>query len=366
MNGLRVMLGALGLLALASRAVAADGQAGLKVDADGTVHIPAYAVPPSSYMTDQAKAVYAEAMRHPIQPVTDQGIQRYRESHNRLFYEPRLAKAAARYPVNIEDGTLGGVHVETITPRQGVARDKQDKVLIELHGGSFALGAVLGGRLESMPIAVTGGYRVVAVDYRQGPEHKFPAASEDVAAVYRDLLKRYKPENIGIFGCSGGGVLTAEATAWLQKQGLPRPGAIGIFCAPAESVAGGDARFWAVPLDVFFSSPPPPPAPNPPPFAMAYFSDADPRDPMVAPVWHLDVLAKFPPTLLVTGTRSLDMSGAAFTHTQLAKAGADSSFFAWEGMWHAFLYDVDVPEAQDAYAVIVKFFDRHLGKPAPQ
>jgi len=41
------------------------------------------------------------------------------------------------------------------------------------------------------------------VDYREGPDNKFPAASEDVASVYRELLKSYKPQSIVCFrqGC---------------------------------------------------------------------------------------------------------------------------------------------------------------------
>ena len=336
--------------------------AGLQVDEDGTVHVPAFAVPPSNYMSAEAKKLYAELMRNPAKVVTDQGVQRWRETHNQSFYEPRLTKAAARFPVDIKADTLGGVPVEIITARSGVKQGNENRVLIELHGGSFMLGAVLGGRLESMPVANLGGYRIVSVDYRQGPEFKFPAASQDVAAVYRELLKTHRPEQIGIFGCSAGGVLTAQALAWFQKEGLPKPGAAAMLCAPAESVAGGDARFWGQPLDVFFSAPPPPPRPNPAPFDMAYFSNVDPHDPLVAPAWHPDVLAKFPPTLLITGTRGIDMSGAAFTHTQMAKAGAESFFYAYEGMWHAFLYDVDLPEAQEAFQVLVKFFDKRLAR----
>lgn len=47
------------------------------------------------------------------------------------------------------------------------------------------------------------------------------------------MLKSYAAENIGIFGYSAGGVLTAQAVNWFQVHELPRPGAIGIFGAGA-------------------------------------------------------------------------------------------------------------------------------------
>ena len=97
-------------------------------------------------------------------------------------------------------------------PAAGVAPEKEPLVLLNLHGGGFTMGARTNGQLESIPIAGLGKYRVIAIDYRQGPEHRFPAASEDVATVYRELLKTYRPEHIGLFGCS---------------EALPTPGAVG-------------------------------------------------------------------------------------------------------------------------------------------
>jgi monoterpene epsilon-lactone hydrolase len=75
--------------------------------------------------------------------------------------------------------------------------------------------------LRPRPIASIGKIKVISVDYRQAPEYAFPSASEDVATVYRELLKTYKPTNIGIYGCSAGGLLTAETIAWFQKEKLP-------------------------------------------------------------------------------------------------------------------------------------------------
>ena len=76
-------------------------------------------------------------------------------------------------------------------------------MLIDLHGGGYFLGAAYGGQIEAIPLAAAGGVKIVTVDYRQGPEHAFPAASEDVEAVYTALLKDYAPGSIGLESCTG-------------------------------------------------------------------------------------------------------------------------------------------------------------------
>jgi len=103
--------------------------------------------------------------------------------------------------------------------------------------------------MESIPIASLGKIKVITVDYREGPEAQFPAASEDVAAVYRALLKTYSPSSIGIYGCSAGGILTAESVAWFQSHGLPTPGAIGLFGSGAVVDRWGDAMYFAAILE---------------------------------------------------------------------------------------------------------------------
>jgi acetyl esterase/lipase len=83
---------------------------------------------------------------------------------------------------------------------------------------------------------------------------------------------------------------------------------------------------------------------------------------MVNPVISAEVMAKFPPTLIITGTRDMAMSGALYTHEQLSKAGVDAELHVWEGMFHGFFYNPDPPESQDAFNTMVRFFDTHLGK----
>ncbi len=187
-----------------------------------------------------------------------------------------------------------------------------------------------------------------------------------MAAVYRELLKRHPARNIGIYGCSAGGMLTGMSVAWFQAHGLPRPGAVGIFCAGATVVQtgfGGDAAYTASPLGEARPAPPPadPSAPAAPP-PLGYMAGTDPNDPLVAPAASADVLRRFPPTLIITATRGFEMSSAIYTHSQLVKQGVDAELHVWDGMFHGFFYDPDVPESREAYDVMVRFFDRHLGR----
>jgi acetyl esterase/lipase len=192
---------------------------------------------------------------------------------------------------------------------------------------------------------------VVSRTYRQAPEAMFPAASEDVAKVYRELLKTHRPDDIGIFGCSAGGLLAAQAIAWLDKEKLPLPGAVGIFCASADARWEGDSRVWARPLA---GLPPRPPG-------RQYFTAADLVNPLASPVLAPTILRRFPPTLVISATRAFDLSGAVNTHRELVKAGVDAELHLWDGLGHAFFYDIGLPESREAFAVMTRFFRRHLG-----
>src|SRR6202020_1269335 len=131
-----------------------------------------------------------------------------RRAYFERFNGALARRAAEIYPVRIENRVFGGVKAEVIMPKEGVAANERDRILINLHGGAFLWGEGSGGEIESIPIASVGRITVITIAYRQGPEYKFPAASEDVGAVYKALLARYKPRNIGIYGCSAGGILT--------------------------------------------------------------------------------------------------------------------------------------------------------------
>jgi acetyl esterase/lipase len=335
----------------------------VRVDDDGTVHVPAMQVPVSSFLSPEGKAYLAEHLKQVQRPemlVQADGVPPLLAGY--------LSRQRALFAVERQETTVGGVHAYIYIPKNGVASSNQKRVLIDLHGGGFS-GCWPGcAELESLPIAALGRIRIVSLDYREGPKYRFPAASEDVAAAYRELLKSYRAQDIGIYGCSAGGMLTGMSVAWFQRHGLPAPGAIGIFCAGATLSAGGfgfggDATYTTLPLGE--GRAPPSPATHSPKGAsgpaLEYLAHADPRDPLVAPAGSAEVLGKFPPTLIITATRGFELSAAVYTHSQLVKLGVDAELHVWEGMFHGFFYNPDVPESRECYDVIVKFFSRHLG-----
>jgi monoterpene epsilon-lactone hydrolase len=338
----------------------------LQVAADGTVPVPAFLLPLSAALSRESRSLLAAALsssrRMSLPAVIDfktdaqfvRAVDSFRRALDEGFARPASENLLATFPVRITPGRIAGVPVEEFTPLE--ALDEQ-RVLINLHGGAFFAGATHVARIESIPMAHKGRFRVISVDYRQGYEHKFPAASEDVAAVYAELLHAYSASQIGIYGCSAGGMLASQATAWILEQGLPKPGAIGVFSAGTGG-SGDGAYFAAIgtgqwpPEETLMSIVDAP---------FGYFSNTHFDDYLVNPNIAPEAFrARFPPTLLITATRAFDLSPALATHRALVQAGVDASLHVFDGLGHGFYYDAVTPEAVDAYNTMIRFFRKHL------
>jgi acetyl esterase/lipase len=329
---------------------AADGDAATRVTLPANTSVPL-----SAYASPQARELFAKLLDEHARDPSGTTIAEKRAYYDRMNSD-RAERMRKLYPVRTSTQTIAGVGADVVEPAQGVAAKNARRVLINLHGGAFLWGAHSGALVEAIPVASLGRIKVIGVDYRQGPEHRFPAASDDVEAVYRELLKTYSAKNIGIYGCSAGGYLTGEVTARLLKDKLPLPGAIGTFCGSLVA-PDGDSLYTAAALGGERVVPTHAPALTDYP----YFAQASASDPLVLPGNSMEMLARFPPTLLITGTRDFNMSSVIRSHALLVQAGAEAELHVWDGMWHSFFSDPEMPESKQAYDVIVRFFDRHLG-----
>jgi monoterpene epsilon-lactone hydrolase len=256
-------------------------------------------------------------------------------------------------PNQIVEDKMAGVPVRIVTP-DGLPDANKDKVLLNLHGGGFNSDS--GSYTESIPIASYTKIKVVAVLYRLAPESPFPAAVDDSVAVYKELLKTYKPDHIVIYGTSAGAILTAEVAAKLKQLGLPLPAALGIFSGMGDFARAGDSiAMYALRGLSGHLDPPEPGAHDP-----FYVGSTDPKDPVLSPIYS--DLHGLPPTLFVTSGRDLLLSGTVNLHRAYLNAGVDARLVVFDALPHAFWYSPLLPEAIEANHIMADFFVKELAK----
>ena len=316
-------------------------------DADGTAHL-TRVVPMPSTISPEAQKWLASLTQKKFQPQT----LAERRIATDAWRKKDSAEARKLYPVNVEETSIAGVRTDIITPLE-MPEANRGRVLINLHGGGFVSDS--GSLIEGIPIANLARIKVVSVYYRLAPENPFPAAVDDVVAVYRELLKTYKPQAIGIFGTSAGGILTCEVTIRLKQLGLPLPAALGIFSALTDFSRPSDSREIFT-LDGFpgqLQPSDPQRSPDDP-----YPGSTDRKDPVLSPLFA--DLRGMPPSLLVTSTRDLLLSDTALFHRALLGSGNDAQLVVFEALPHAFWYHFQLPETRECLGLMAKFFDERL------
>ena len=333
---------------LAAQSTPATPQDSATFDADGTAHL-TRVVPMPATISPEAQKWLESLAQQKIGPPESLAERRARTD---IWRKTDSAEARKLYPVNVEETSLAGVRTDIITPLSSPA---DNRVLINLHGGGFNSDS--GSLIEGVPIANLAKIKVVSVYYRLAPENPFPAAVDDVVAVYKELLKTYVPRSIGIFGTSAGAILTAEVAVRLKQLGLPLPAALGIFSGLADYSRVGDSRQLFTlngfpgrlePID-------PNHLPND-----EYVGKTNRKDPVLSPIFA--DLHGMPPTLLVTSARDILLSDTTTLHRAMLRAGNDAQLVVFEALPHAFWYHFQLPETREALELMAKFFDEKLAR----
>jgi epsilon-lactone hydrolase len=251
-------------------------------------------------------------------------------------------KLETRYGVRVEAAVIAGIPVRTIYP-MGVTTLGTGPVLFNLHGGG---GKVDSGSLtETIQIAALTGIPVVSVLYRLAPENPYPAGLDDALAVYQALEKDHGASRIGVFGTSAGAVLSAQLIARLTILKRSMPAALGFFGGMADASKKGDSTSWMpMPGGEFGADP-------------TY--EIPLTDPVLSPIYG--DLSHFPPTLLISSTRDLALSGTTIFGRALYEQGVASNLVVFDGLPHAFwTYLLDIPETDQANKMIADFLQRRL------
>jgi acetyl esterase/lipase len=253
--------------------------------------------------------------------------------------------------VGCERVAAGGVDAEWISP----ADAPQDKAIFYFHGGGFRLGSVASHRDLIAQIALASGCRVLAVNYRLAPEHRFPAALDDALAAYGWMLGRgLEPGNVAFAGDSAGGNLALAAMLALRERRLRLPVAAALMSPWTDLAATGASyvsRAEADPIhqrSMILA------------LAKNYLGgQGDPCDPLVSPLYA--DLGGLPPLLIQVGDRETVLDDSVLFADKARAAGVNVELQIWGGMIHVFqMFGAELPEAQQAIASIAGFLNRHL------
>jgi monoterpene epsilon-lactone hydrolase len=318
------------------------------IDSTGTAHI-TRVIPVPNDLSPEARAFISR-------PGPDQGPPETL-AQRRANLDASLVRARAAWsalcPNQVEDTTIAGVPVHIVTP-DNIPASNRDKVLINVHGGGF--NADSGSFGESIPIAGYTHIKVVAILYRLAPEHPFPASIDDTIAVYKELLKTYKPDHIVLYGTSAGATITAETAVRLKQLQLPQPAALGIFSAVDNFAHMGDSYAIFNLSGLRGHLDPPDDTPHDP----YYIAQTDPKDPVLSPIYA--DLHGMPPALFVTSERDALLSSTTNLHRAYLRAGVDARLVVFDALPHAFWYDPSLPESIEANHLMADFFLQHLAR----
>ena len=224
-------------------------------------------------------------------------------------------------------------------------------VVLYLHGGGYTCGSLEYAKGFSSVLAAECGVRVFCAAYRLAPEHRYPAAVEDVLEAYQYLLKKgYAGHQILLCGESAGGGLIYALCLKLKELGLPLPcGLIGI--SPwTDLTSSGKSYEENREVDPSMS-------PELLQFYAKCYTD-DPADPLCSPLFG--DLTGFPPSLLFVGGAEVMLDDTRMLHQKLVKSGCRSKLIVAPERWHAYvLYCLSENMPQD-FETINRFMDKVL------
>ncbi len=211
-------------------------------------------------------------------------------------------------------------------------------LLVFFHGGGFMYGDLDSHDASCRFLAEQAGVRVLAVDYRLGPERPFPAAYDDAIAATAWVFDSTSSlgvdrERIAVGGDSAGGNLAAEVAIEAAKRGWPLRFQLLVY--PATDCSR-DTRSLSLFGEGFFLTKDFMQLAN-----RSYLpADLDLRDPRVSPL-HADLPAGLAPAYVATaGFDPLRDEGEAYAR-KLEEAGVEVELHRFPEHIHGFFNMLD-------------------------
>lgn len=306
--------------------------------------------------------VFCNILKMDGPPTQDKHLAKFRHVYDSasqfLDGKPAPLASVTNIRIPLEGRTLGARIYERDNPW-----DVKGAILY-FHGGGFISGSIASHDNFCRRLAHKTGQRVIAVDYRLGPEHRYPAFLDDAIDCWDWLQANasslcINPKHITVSGDSAGGNLSALIAnhAAAQPKGH-KPYALALiypFIDPDQSTSafGTLASFNLVLGDAILE------------YFLARFrptQDADAeammQDPRFVPILQPDMIAKWPKTAIYTCGFDPLRLGAEKLHQMMVSNGQDVSYVEYKDLFHGFItMSTCFREAED----IVDHIANHIG-----
>jgi acetyl esterase/lipase len=314
-----------------------------------SLHVEAHDVPVPDSVSPELQGLLGKHSTRPepmTWPTSNEGYRRLDVGAG-----AEVKRLLRRLPVAMEKSEIAGVNCYILTPRDMPASNR-DRLLVLVHGGGYVLWAGESGMCEGILMAHYAKMPVIGVDYRMAPDFPYPAAVDDVMAVWRALASNHDPAKMGIFGSSAGGGLILCLVQRAIKEKSPIPAAIAPGTPWSDLSPTGDSYYTVGSgfrenyQDGLAT------------MARQYARNMDLKDARVSPVYGS--FSGFPPAILTSGTRDELLSCTVRVNQKLRQAGVETRLQIIEGMGHAVYLDDDLPESKLVFTEIAEFLDTHL------
>jgi acetyl esterase len=225
--------------------------------------------------------------------------------------------------------------------------------LLWFPGGGWILGSLEAADLVCRKLANETPCAIVAVQYRQAPEHRFPAAVDDCLAATAWVAENadklgLDPTRVAVGGASAGGNLAAVVALLARDRGGPPVALQLLVYPPTDRRARGDTSlagaFDRADADWCWAH---------------YLGDASGDDPRASPLRSSD-LRGLPPALLIAAEHDPLLEEGKLYAEALAAAGVETERVCYEAA-HGFFSTPGSPAADAARARAVSALRRAFG-----
>ena len=300
--------------------------------------------------------VMAEAKLRPVEEMTPA------EAREQMEATARARKAEPLPVTRVEErmmpGPAGEIRLRLYWPRAAAAVP----AIVYYHGGGHVIGSLDTHDFVARNLCCGVGALVASVDYRMGPEHKFPAAVDDSWAALQWVGTNAEslsadPARMGVHGDSAGANLAAVVALLARDAGSPRLSLQSLVYPIADYGLVGDSyEKYANGYGILTRG------------AMEWFRDHYLRSPQDAQDWRASPikaasLAGAAPAIVVTAECDVLHDDGQRYAEALQRAGVPVEYREFPGMIHAFFGMVPaVDDAMNAQRLVWAAFKQALAR----